>query len=195
MEDTSKLNIVTIDDKTYAKRIKYAYCLKKIDEKNYLECDIKMIGNHYYYYEKGNNYIIKDSFGRNGEIKSKNILYLMDDALNTVLEAITIMDNYIELLNEKGYKYDDNNILYYERRPNMKYFFIHKTKCVESIVYSYGEEFIYKHNYHDESSRENFINNNIYYLAAKSNNDEILMFELLIRENLVPIAECRDYLN
>ena len=191
MENTSKMNVIEIDDKFYAKKVKNATCNKKVNGVYYLKCEIKMRGNHYYYYEKGNNYIIKDSFGRDGKIKSKNILYLLDDALNTILNAISIMDNYIELLNEKGYKYDLNNSLYYERRPDMKYFFIHKNECTKGIVYSYGEEYIYKNNYHDELSRDDFINDNIYYLAAKSNNDEIFMLELLVRENLATNDECK----
>lgn len=191
MNNTVKMNIIEIEDKYYAKNVKYATCIKKINDKYYLLCDIKMRGYHHYYYEKGNNYIIKDSIGRDGKIKPKNILYLLDDALNTILNAITIMDNYIELLNKKGYKYDDNNILYYERKPNMQYFFIHKNECLKGIVYSYGEEYIYRNNYHDELSRDNFINNNIYYKAAEYNNDEIFMLELLIRENLATNEECK----
>ena len=46
MQNTTKLNIVKIDDKSYAKRIKHAHCLKKIDDKYYLDCDIKMKGSH-----------------------------------------------------------------------------------------------------------------------------------------------------
>lgn len=191
MNNTVKLNVIEIDDKCYAKKVKDATCIKKINDKYYLLCDIKMLGYHHYYYAKGDNYIIKDSFGRDGKIKSKNILYLLDDALNTILDAITIMDNYIELLNKKGYKYDDNNILYYERKPNMQYFFIHKNECLKGIIYSYGEEYIYRNNYHDELSRDNFINNNIYYKAAEYNNDEIFMLELLIRENLATNEECK----
>lgn len=191
MNNTVKLNVIEIDDKYYAKKVKYANCIKKINDKYYLSCDIKMRGYHHYYYAKGDNYIIKDSFERDGKIKSKNILYLLDEALNTILDAITIMDNYIELLNKKGYKYDDNNSLYYERRPDMQYFFIYKNECTKGVVYSYGEEYIYKNNYHDELSRDNFTNNNIYYKAAEYNNDEIFMLELLVRENLATNEECK----
>ena len=55
MENTSKMNVIEIDDKYYAKKVKDANCIKKINDKYYLLCDIKMRGHHHYYYEKGNN--------------------------------------------------------------------------------------------------------------------------------------------
>ena len=181
----SKMNVYKIDDKYYAKKIKHAECNKLVNNEYYLECDIKMRGSHSYTYIRGNDYLIKDAYMQDGIIL-KNLLYLEEDALNTVINSINEMDKYIELLNNKGFKYKDN-ILYYERRDSTNYFFIAKT----DDTYEYYIENIYRNNYHDYKSREELINNSIYYLAAKYYNDEIFMLELLVRENIATNEECR----
>lgn len=56
-----KLNVYKNNDKYYVRNIIYAKCYKKVDNKYYLTCDIKMRGYHDYIFEINNNYIIKDN--------------------------------------------------------------------------------------------------------------------------------------
>ena len=189
MENTSKMNVIKIDDKHYAKKVKNATCNKKVNGVYYLKCEIKMRGINDYKYKLGTNYLIKDTYMQD-DFKSKNILYLEEAALNVILNAISIMDRYIEIVDEKGFKSKDN-ILYYERKDNKNYSFIYKYVNDNNVSYYYKEEYIFRNNFHDRKTREELMNDSLYFQAAKSNNDEIFMLELLVRENLATNDECK----
>ncbi len=188
MQDNKKENIYQIDDKYYAKKVKNATCNKKVNGVYFLKCEIKMRGINDYKYKLGTNYLIKDTY-RQDDFKTKNILYLEEAALNTILNAISIMDRYIEIVNNKGYKAKDN-ILYYDRKDNNIYSFIYKYVDGDNISYYYKEGNIFRNNFHDRKTREDLMNESFCYQAAKYYNDEIFMLELLVRENLATNEEC-----
>lgn len=189
MENTSKMNVIEIDDKYYAKKVKNATCNKKVNGVYYLKCEIKMRGINDYKYKLGTNYLIKDTYMQD-DFKTKNILYLEEAALNTILNAISIMDRYIEIVDEKGFKSKDN-ILYYERKGNKNYSFIYKYVNDNNVSYYYKEENIFRNNFHDRKTREELMKDSFCFQAAKYYNDEILMLELLVRENLATNEECK----
>ena len=183
------MNVIKIDNKYYAKKVKSAICNKKVNDEYYLECEIKMRGFHDYKYILGTNYLIKDTYIKDG-VKLKNVLYLEEAALNTILNAISIMDRYIEIVDEKGFKSKDN-ILYYERKDNKNYSFIYKYVNDNNVSYYYKEEYIFRNNFQGRKTREDLMNDSFYFQAAKYYNDEIFMLELLVRENLATNDECK----
>ena len=190
MQDTSKMNVVKIDDKYYVKKIKRATCIRKVNDEYIVSCDIKMRGSQSYTYNPGTDYIIKDTYIKDG-VEFKNVLYLEESALNTVINSIDEMNRNVELLNEKGYK-TENYIMYYERIASSKYFFLIKFKKENEIIYSYEEQSIYRQNYINEyETREEFINKDAYYSLAEYYNDEILKLELLLSRSMATNEECK----
>ena len=182
-------NIYKIDNKYYARKIKHSKCLKVIDDKYILLCDIKMRGCHDYEYIKGTNYLIKDTYIKDGK-ELKNVIYLEEDALSAVVNSINQMNKYIELVNEKGFVFN-NQFLYYERISDKIYFFVYKILEEGKSIYIYNEENKFRNNFHDSISREEFINNSIYFKASEYFNDEIFKIELLVRENLATNSEIK----
>ena len=169
-------NVYKIDDKYYARKVEYASCCELIGETYYVTCDIKMRGSNLYTYEKGNDYITKVT---SPDTKRKTILYLEEDALNTVLSSINIIDRVIDEAKDKEVfsKYS----LYY-RKSNNGYDFLYKMTGYDVPSYKYYEDMTVSKLIHRLSIQSEIeLENDVLYKASLFLDDKKLQSEIRIQ--------------
>lgn len=169
-------NVNKKDDKYYARKVERASCCKLIGETYYVTCDIKMRGSNLYTYEKGNDYITKVT---SPDTKRKTILYLEEDALNTVLSSINIIDRVIDEAKDKEVF---NKYSLYYRKSNNGYDFLYKMTGYDVPSYKYYEDMMFSKLIHRLSIQSEIeLENDVLYKASLFLDDKKLQSEIRIQ--------------